>query len=260
MIPITVMAKRGAVRGGTHPVLMYTYGAYGLTISPMFNATRRAWLDLGGIYVIAHVRGSGGFGEDWRRAGQLEKKTKSISDFIDVAQYLVHSGWATPDMLSCAGESAGGIVIGGAIAARPDLFSAAVIRAGLVNAMRLESIPIGPFNTGEFGSTKTKAGAQMLYAIDAYQHIKEGTAYPGVLLIVGRNDTRVSPWMSAKLAARLQASNAGPRPVLLQVQDQGGHYSEAREQVESELADIYAFLLGQAGIPDFQPHAALRPN
>jgi prolyl oligopeptidase len=260
MIPITVMAKRGAVRSGTHPVLMYAYGSYGLTISPMFNATRRAWLDLGGIYVIAHVRGSGGFGEDWRRAGQLEKKTKSISDFIDVAQYLVHSGWATPEMLSCAGESAGGIVIGGAIAARPDLFSAAVIRAGLVNAMRLERIPIGPFNTGEFGSTKTKAGAQMLYAIDAYQHIKEGTAYPGVLLIVGRNDTRVSPWMSAKLAARLQASNAGPRPVLLQVQDQGGHYSEAREQVESELADIYAFLLGQAGIPDFQPHAALRPN
>ena len=178
-------------------------------------------MDLGGIYVIAHVRGSEGFGEDWRRAGQLEKKTKSISDFIDVAQYLVHSGWATPGMLSCAGESAGGIVIGGAIAARPDLFSAAVIRAGLVNAMRLERIPIGPFNTGEFGSTKTKAGAQMLYAIDAYQHIKEGTAYPGVLLIVGRNDTRVSPWMSAKLAARLQASNAGPRPVLLQVQDQG---------------------------------------
>ena len=159
---------------------MYTYGAYGLTISPTFNATRRAWLDLGGIYVIAHVRGGGGFGEDWRRAGQLERKTKSVSDFIDVAQYLVHSGWATPGMLSCAGESAGGIVIGGAIAARPDLFSAAVIRAGLVNAMRLERIPIGPFNTGEFGSTKTKAGAQMLYAIDAYHHIKEGTAYPGV--------------------------------------------------------------------------------
>jgi prolyl oligopeptidase len=253
MIPITVIAKRASVRSGTHPVLMYAYGAYGLTISPLFNATRRAWLDLGGIYVIAHVRGSGGFGEDWRRAGQLEKKTKSISDFIDVAQYLVHTGWAAPGMLSCAGESAGGIVIGGAIAARPDLFSAAVIRAGLVNAMRLERIPIGPFNTSEFGSTKTKAGAQMLYAIDAYHHIKEGTAYPGVLLIVGRNDTRVSPWMSAKLAARLRASNAGSRPVLLQVQDQGGHYSEARDQVESELADIYAFLLWQAGIPDYQP-------
>ena len=260
MIPITVIAKRASVRNGAHPVLMYAYGAYGLTISPLFNATRRAWLDLGGIYVIAHVRGSGGFGEDWRRAGQLEKKTKSISDFIDVAQYLVHTGWAAPGMLSCAGESAGCIVIGGAIAARPDLFSAAVIRAGLVNALRLERIPIGPFNTSEFGSTKTKAGAKMLYAIDAYHHIKEGTVYPGVLLIVGRNDTRVSPWMSAKLAARLQASNAGSRPVLVQVQDQGGHYSEARDQVESELTDIYAFLLWQAGIPDYQPHVAPGPN
>jgi prolyl oligopeptidase len=210
-------------------------------------------LDLGGIYVIAHVRGSGGFGDDWRRAGQLEGKTKSISDFVDVAQFLVRSGWATPGMLSCAGESAGGIVIAGAVAARPGLFSAAVIRAGLVNALRLEHIPIGPFNTSEFGSTKTKAGAKMLYAIDAYHHIKDHAVYPGVLLIVGRNDTRVSPWMSAKLAARLQVSQAGSRSILLQVQDQGGHYSEAREQVESELADIYAFLLWQAGIPDFQP-------
>jgi prolyl oligopeptidase len=253
MIPITVIAKRGSVRSDKHPVLMYAYGAYGATISPAFNATRRAWLDLGGIYVIAHVRGSGGFGDDWRRAGQLEGKTKSISDFVDVAQFLVRSGWATPGMLSCAGESAGGIVIGGAVAARPDLFSAAVIRAGLVNALRLGRIPIGPFNTSEFGSTKTKAGAKMLYAIDAYHHVKDHTVYPGVLLIVGRNDTRVSPWMSAKLAARLQVSQAGSRPVLLQVQNQGGHYSEAREQVESELADIYAFLLWQAGIPNFQP-------
>jgi prolyl oligopeptidase len=233
---------------------LYAYGAYGSIISPNFNATRRAWLDLGGIYAIAHVRGSGGFGDDWRRAGRLENKPKSISDFIDVAQYLLRSGWATPKTLTCAAESAGGIVIGGAVAARPDLFSAAVIRAGLVNALRLERIPIGPFNTSEFGSTKTKAGTEMLYAIDAYHHVTHRTAYPGTLLIVGRNDTRVSPWMSAKLGAQLQASNDGSRPILLQVQGQGGHFSAAKEQVEAELADIYAFLLWQAGVPDFVPH------
>ena len=144
-------------------------------------------------------------------------------------------------------------MIGGAVAARPDLFSAAVIRAGLVNALGLERIPIGPFNTSEFGSTKTRAGAKMLYAIDAYHGLRDGVAYPGVIVSTARNDSRISPWMPAKFAARLQAATAGPRPELLRVEEAGGHAGGNVQQIEEEVADYYSFMLWQAGVPGFEP-------
>lgn len=254
MVPLSILAPRNVARDGRHPLLMYAYGAYGVTVGPTFNALRRAWFDRGGIYVIAHVRGSGGFGEDWYRAGRLENKPNSISDFIDSADYLVRNGWTTPAKLSATGASAGGIVIGGAIVARPKLFSGVVIDVGLVNPLRLEQIPIGPFNTEEFGSTETEEGVRMLYAIDPYHQIRNGVSYPGVMISTGRNDTRVSPWMPSKFAARLQAATADQRrPVLLRVEGAGGHFASTKEQLEADLADTYAFLLWEAGVPGFQP-------
>jgi prolyl oligopeptidase len=253
MVPVSIVAPRGAARDGRHPTMLYAYGAYGATLQPTFNAGRRAWFDHGGVYVVVHVRGSGGFGDDWHRAGRLAEKRNSISDFIAAADYVVKEGWASPSTLSAWGGSAGGIVIGNAIAARPALFSAAIIEVGLLNMLRLEYIPIGPFNTGEFGSTETEEGVRMLAAIDAFHQIRDHVAYPGVLVATGRNDARVSPWMPAKFAARLQAATAGPRPVLLRVNDAGGHGGGTREQSQAEEADYYAFLLWQAGVPDFQP-------
>jgi prolyl oligopeptidase len=253
MVPLSIVAPRGAARDGSHPVLMYAYGAYGVTIGATFNAMRRAWFDRGGIYVVAHVRGSGGFGDEWYRAGRHRNKPNSISDFIDAAEYLVHTGWVTPTGVSATGASAGGIVIGGAIVARPELFSGAVIDVGLVNMLRLQELPIGPSNAEEFGSPESEEGVRMLYAIDPYHRLKDGVSYPGVLISAGRNDTRVSPWMPSKFAARLQAATKGPRPALLRVNEAGGHFSLSKEQFEVDLADTYAFLLWQAGVPSFQP-------
>ena len=253
MIPLTILALRDTPHDGHHPVLMYAYGAYGVTIEPTFQAMRRAWLDRGGIYVVPHVRGSGGFGGEWHRAGKLEKKPNSVNDFIDAAEYLIRTGRATPATLSALGSSAGGIVIAGAVVARPDLFSAAIINVGLVNPLRLEQIPIGPFNTGEFGSTETEEGVRMLSAIDPYHQIRSGVAYPGVLMATGLNDTRVSPWMPAKFAARLQAATTSSRPVLLRVDEAGGHSFETKDQFEAALADAFSLLLWQSGVPGFQP-------
>ncbi len=253
MIPLSIIAPRGVARDGRHPVLMYAYGAYGVTIGPTFQAMRRAWFDRGGIWVVPHVRGSGGFGDEWYRAGRLGKKPNSVNDFIDAAEYLTRTGWASPAMLSAVGVSAGGIVIGGAIVARPELFSAAIINVGLVNPLRLAQIPIGPFNTTEFGSTETAEGVRMLSAIDPYFHIRPGVPYPGVLMATGLNDTRVSPWMPAKFAARLQAATTSSRPVLLRVDQAGGHSFDTRQQLEDGLADAFSFLLWQAGVPEFQP-------
>jgi prolyl oligopeptidase len=252
MVPVSIVAPRGAAHDGRHPTMLYAYGAYGATLQPTFEAGRRAWFDRGGIYVVAHVRGSGGFGDDWHRAGQLADKRNSITDFIAAADYVVKEGWASSATLSAWGGSAGGIVIGNAITARPKLFSAAIIEVGLLNMLRLEYIPIGPFNTGEFGSTETEEGTRMLAAIDAFHQVRDHVAYPGVLVATGRNDARVSPWMPAKFAARLQAATAGPRPVLLRVDD-GGHGGGTREQAQSEEADFYTFLLWQAGVAGFQP-------
>jgi prolyl oligopeptidase len=253
MVPLSIVAPRGATHDGSHPVLMYVYGAYGVTIGATFNAMRRAWFDRGGIYVVAHVRGSGGFGDEWYRAGRHKNKPNSISDFIDAAEYLIHTGWVTPAGLSTTGASAGGIVIGSAIVARPELFSGAVIDVGLLNALDLHQIPIGPSNAEEFGSPETEEGVRMLYAIDPYHRLKDGVSYPGVLISAGRNDTRVSPWMPSKFAARLQAATKGPRPALLRVNEAGGHFSLSKEQFEVDLTDTYAFLLWQAGVPGFQP-------
>jgi prolyl oligopeptidase len=251
-IPVSILAPRGVAHDGSHPLLIFAYGAYGVTIGPTFQAMRRAWLDRGGIYVVAHVRGSGGFGGEWHRAGRLGRKPNSVNDLVDVAQYLERNGWASPATLSAVGASAGGIVIGGAIVARPELFSAAIINVGLVNPLRLEQIPIGTFNTTEFGSTETEEGARMLSAIDPYHEIRNGVPYPGVLMATGLNDTRVSPWMPAKFTARLQAATASSSPVLLRVDASGGHSFQTKEQLEAAWADALSFLLWQAGAPGFQ--------
>jgi prolyl oligopeptidase len=253
MVPLSIMAPRTVARGGSHPVLIYAYGAYGVTIGPTFQAMRRAWFDRGGVYVVAHVRGSGGFGNEWYHAGRLENKSNSVSDLIDAAEYLIRTGWASSATLSAVGQSAGGIVIGGAIVERPELFGAAIINVGLVNPLRLEQIPIGPFNTEEFGSAETEEGVRMLSRIDPYYQIKAGVAYPGVLMATGLNDTRVSPWMPAKFTARLQAATTSSQPVLLRVEEAGGHAFERKDQFEAALADAFSFLLWQAGAPGFQP-------
>ena len=119
--------------------------------------------------------------------------------------------------------------------------------------MKLDEIPIGPFNTGEFGSMETAAGVRMLYAIDVYQHVRQGVSYPGVLITAGQNDPRISDWMSGKLAAKLQGSTSGPRPVLLSVNPNSGHVTDVKDALARETADFYSFLLWQAGAPGFQP-------
>jgi prolyl oligopeptidase len=253
MIPLSVLAPRVAARDGSHPLLMYAYGAYGVTIGPTFQAMRRAWFDRGGIFVFSHVRGSGGFGDEWHRAGRLGQKPNSANDLVDAAEYLIRTGRVTPAVLSAVGQSAGGIVIGGAIVARPELFSAAIINVGLVNPLRLQQIPIGAFNTEEFGSTETEEGVRMLSAIDPYYQIRSGVRYPGVLMATGLNDTRVSPWMPAKFTARLQDATASSRPVLLRVEQAGGHAFGTKAQFEGALTDAFSFLLWQAGVPAFQP-------
>ena len=256
-IPLSIVYRKDLVRDGKRPLILSGYGAYGNAIEPRFNPTRLAWLDNGGILATAHIRGGGEFGEAWHLGGQKLTKLNTVFDFIACGQYLVDHGYTDSAHLAGLAGSAGGITVGGAMNWRPDLFAVILDLVGVSDALRFETEPNGPPNVPEFGSIKTFDGFRGLYAMSPYAHVRAGTPYPAVLLVTGANDPRVSPWHSAKLAARLQAATTSGKPVLLRLDMQAGHgMGSNRSQREQELADLWAFTLWQMGDPGFQPIAA----
>ena len=193
--------------------------------------------------------------EEWHLAGKKETKPNTWRDFIACAQYLIDNKYTSPQRLAGTGTSAGGILIGRAITERPDLFGAAIDSVGCSDMLRMETTANGIPNIDEFGSTKTEEGYKALYAMSAYHHVLDHTAYPAVLLETGANDPRVDPWEMAKMAARLQAATASGKPVLLRVEYEGGHagIGGTKKQAQETLADEWSFLLWQFGVPGFQP-------
>ena len=246
-IPLSVIYKKDLKMDGSNPCLMEGYGSYGITIDPEFDSTQLALLERGTVIAWAHVRGGGESGEDWHLAGQMQTKQNTISDFIACAKYLIKQGYTSSSKLALRGTSAGGITIGGALTERPDLFTLAIVNVGVVNALRAEAEPNGAVNTPEFGSVNDPDGFKALYAMDAYQHVKEGTPYPAVLLITGANDPRVDPVELFKMTARLQAATSSKNPVLLRVDSDAGHgIGSSKQQRELITADQATLLLSLA--------------
>jgi prolyl oligopeptidase len=253
-IPVTLIYKKTTQLTGNNPTLLVGYGSYGTSLAPTFDPARLAWLERGGVYALAHVRGGGEYGQAWHEAGRKANKANTILDFIAVAEFLVSYGFTNPKRLAIMGTSAGGIPAGGALVRKPELFAAVVARVPVMDMLRIEFAQNGPANIPEFGSIATAQGFEALRVMSAYHHVKDGTAYPAVLLTAGMNDPRVDPWQSGKMAARLQAASNSGKPVLLRVDYDSGHgYGTMRTQREEELADIYSFLLWQFGDPKFQP-------
>jgi prolyl oligopeptidase len=253
-VPLSIIRAKNIELDGNRPTHLVGYGAYGISYEAFFDPVWVAWLERGGVIAFAHVRGGGEYGEEWYRAGYKLTKQHTIDDFIACAQYLIDNKYTSPHRLSGEGTSAGGILIGGAITQRPDLFAGALIRVGCSNALRMEFTPNGPPNIAEFGSVTDPNGFKALFAMDAYQHVKEGTAYPGILLTAGINDPRVDPSQPAKMTARLQAATSSKKPVLLRVDYDAGHgMGSTRAQHDLEFADEMSFLLWQAGDGEFQP-------
>jgi len=256
LVPLSIVHKEGLALDGSHPCLLSGYGSYGSVDEPNFNPINLAWLERGGVLAIAHVRGGGAFGKPWHEAGRMLNKPNTWKDFIACAQYLVDKKYTSSAKLAGSGGSAGGITIGRSITERPELFAAAIDAVGLSDAVRMETTTNGVPNIAEFGSVKTADGFKGLLEMSPYHHVKDGTAYPAVLLEHGINDPRVEPWMSAKMTARLQAATKGPRPILFRVDYGGGHgIGDTRQQRQERRADEWAFLLWQFGEPGFQPKA-----
>jgi prolyl oligopeptidase len=254
LVPLSIVHRRDVKLDGSNPTLLEGYGAYGITFDPYFDPKLLAWLEKGGVYAVAHVRGGGEYGEGWHLAGKLLTKHNTWRDFIAAGQYLVDNKYTSPAHLAGEGGSAGGITIGRAITERPDLFGAALDDVGLSDALRVEHSPNGPPNIPEFGTTTTPEGYQALYEMSSYHHVKDGTPYPAVMVVTGINDPRVTPWEPAKMTARLQAATSSGKPVLLRVDYEAGHgMGSTKSQTQQLLADQWSFLLWQLGAPGFQP-------
>jgi prolyl oligopeptidase len=254
MVPLSILYARNLKRGGKAPLLLDAYGAYGVDQDAAFITRALPWLDLGGVFAVAHVRGGGELGEAWHLAGQKLTKPNTWRDEIECAEYLVAERWTGKGRIAVEGGSAGGIMVGRFLTERPDLVTVAISQVGVSNATRAEFSENGPDNVPEFGTVKDADGFKGLYQMDAYQHVKDGTPYPAALLTTGANDPRVAPWEAGKMTARLQAATSSKKPVILRVETDAGHgVRSTRKQRDDETADTYAFILWQTGDPRFQP-------
>ena len=248
-VPMSVLRRKGTKLDGNNPTLLTGYGGYGISRVPGFRAGLRVWLDQGGVWAEANLRGGGEYGEAWHKAGYRTHKQNVFDDFAACARHLIELKYASPQRLAIEGGSNGGLLMGAMVTQHPELFRAVVSHVGIYDMMRFEQHPNGAFNVTEYGSIKDPEQFKALYAYSPYQHVKDGTPYPAVFLLTGANDGRVGPAYSRKFAARLQAATSSKNPVLLLIQSDSGHgiggnLSTAIE----EAADVYAFLFEQLGV------------
>ena len=249
-VPINVIRRKGIGLNGTNPTLLTGYGGYGMSQVPSFDPGLRVWLDRGGVWAEANLRGGGEFGEAWHRAGALTAKQNVFDDFLACARHLIAAGYTSPQRLAIEGGSNGGLLMGAALTQAPELFRAVVSHVGIYDMLRVELSPNGAFNVPEFGTVKDEAQFRALHAYSPYHRVNDGTAYPAVLMLTGANDPRVDPMQSRKTTARLQAANPSGRPVLLRTSGSTGHGggTPLAEAIAQEV-DVWAFLCHELGVP-----------
>ena len=249
-VPVNIIRRKGLKLDGTNPTLLYGYGGYGISEKPYFlGSFARLWLDQGGVYVDANLRGGGEYGEEWHMAGNLTHKQNVFDDFLACAQYLIDQKYTSPAHLAIFGGSNGGLLMGAALTQRPDLFRAVVSEVGIYDMLRTELDPNGAFNITEYGTVKDPEQFKALYAYSPYHHVKDGTAYPAVLMMTGENDHRVNPMESRKMIARLQAASSSDYPILLRTTASAGHgFGTSLDEEIEQRADILSFLFDQLGI------------
>ena len=257
MVPLSILYRKDLPLDGSHPTLLEAYGAYGYSISPFFDPSLLPWLNRGGIYAFAHVRGGGERGEAWHLTGMKTTKQHTIDDFVASARYLIEQHYTLPAHLSIQGTSAGGIAVGGFLTQHPELVAAVLYRVGITDILRSEQRATGAENAFEYGSVKIEPEFRAMYAISPYAHVKDGAKYPAVMLETGANDPRVTSWMLTKMTARLQAANASSNPILLRVDFDAGHgIGSNRPQALKLRADEYTFLGWRLGMAGFSPDKA----
>ena len=252
-IPMFVVSKKGIEKNGKNPTLLTGYGGFNISMTPTFDRSMFLWMEHGGIYAVANLRGGSEFGEDWHRAGMLDKKQSVFDDFIAAGEYLFAQKYTDRDHLAISGGSNGGLLMGAMITQRPELFRAVVCQVPLLDMLRYQNFQIAKLWIPEYGSADDAKQFNWLYAYSPYHHVKPGQEYPAILFMTGDTDTRVDPMHAKKMAALMQAEakngSSKERPILLWIDTKAGHGQgkPVVKQIE-ERTDMYSFLFWQLGI------------
>jgi len=243
-VPVFITLKKGTKLDGTNPTLLYGYGGFNVALQPAFSISIAAWLEMGGTYAVANLRGGGEYGKEWHKAGTKEKKQNVFDDFIAAAEYLIKEKYTSTDKLAIKGGSNGGLLIGAVMTQRPDLFGACLPHVGVMDMLRFHKFTAGRFWVDDYGSPDDAEDFPALFKYSPYHNLKQGVKYPPTMVITADTDDRVVPGHSFKFAAQLQFCQAGDAPVVARIETRAGHGAgkPTAKQIE-ELADEYAFLV-----------------
>jgi len=254
-VPMFVVHKKGLQKTGHNPTLLTAYGGFNVSLTPAFSRTAYLWMEHGGIYVVANLRGGAEFGEDWHRAGMLDKKQNVFDDMIAATEHLISEKYTDPKHLAIQGGSNGGLLMGAMITQRPDLFRAVVCQVPLLDMIHYQDFQIAKLWIPEYGTSENADQFKWLYAYSPYHHVKAGAEYPAILFMTADTDTRVDPMHAKKTAALMQseAKNGAShtRPILLRIETKAGHGAgkPVSKQIE-EFTDVYSFLFWQLGVKE----------
>jgi prolyl oligopeptidase len=243
-VPMFVTMKKGLALDGTHPTILHGYGGFNVAQTPTFSATNLVWLEMGGIYALANLRGGSEYGKEWHEAGTLDRKQNVFDDFIAAAEYLIKEKYTSTPKLAISGGSNGGLLVGAVLNQRPELFGAALPAVGVMDMLRFHKFTIGWAWTSDYGSADDAKQFAFLRAYSPLHNIRQGTRYPATLVTTADHDDRVVPGHSFKYAATLQRAQAGPAPVLIRIETDAGHGAgkPTSKRIE-EAADRLAFLV-----------------
>lgn len=249
LIPMFITHKKGLVRNGQNPLLLYGYGGFNVSLTPSFSVGNWVWMELGGVYAVPNLRGGGEYGEAWHQAGTKLNKQRVFDDFMAAAEWLIAEGYTQSTQLAIMGGSNGGLLVGACMTQRPDLFAAALPAVGVMDMLRFNQFTIGWAWEPDYGSPQNEVEFQALYAYSPLHNLQPGTAYPATLISTADHDDRVVPAHSFKFAAALQAAHRGDAPVLIRIETKAGHGAgKPIAKVIDEVADKWAFLVQQLGI------------
>ena len=248
-VPMFIAYKKGLKLNGNNPTLLYGYGGFDIPETPSFSISRVVWMEMGGVFALANLRGGGEYGEEWHQAGMKLHKQNVFDDFIAAGEWLIANKYTQKSKLAIQGGSNGGLLVGAAITQRPDLFGAALPAVGVMDMLRFNKFTAGRFWVDDYGTPDNPAEFKALYAYSPYHNIKPGTKYPATLITTADHDDRVVPGHSFKFAAAIQAAQAGPAPVLIRIETRAGHGAgkPTTKRIE-EIADEYSFLVKNLGM------------
>lgn len=247
-VPMFLVYKKGLMKDGRNPTLLYGYGGFNISLPPSFSALRIFLLENGFVYALANLRGGGEYGEEWHKAGMLLNKQNVFDDFIAAAEYLIKEKYTSSEKLAISGASNGGLLVGAAMTQRPDLFKVALPAVGVMDMLRYHKFTVGWGWAVEYGSSEDEENFRNLYSYSPLHNIKEGVSYPATLVTTADHDDRVVPAHSFKFIATLQEKNAGPNPILIRIETRSGHGSSSTSKMIDELTDEYAFMFYNLGV------------